>query len=253
MTAALLKETPLTQGIAVVRMMVQRGHSLGVTGIAKTLKMPKSSVHRLLQSLVQLGFVQKIDSLGRYTLSADIFDFVHEIAWNFGRNLRLDDHLRAAAHRLNCNVYISMMGRRDTYVICAAGDEGNTNRLGTHGPAYASSAGKALIAQKDRRLWRHYAPQPGDKPITPYTNRNPRKFLTELRRIRKTGIAWNMRESSESHVSLATVVREPFISQPRLTVALVLRMEAFPDRDPDELEAALRELAADLERELGSR
>jgi DNA-binding IclR family transcriptional regulator len=232
--------------------MVQCGHSLGVTSIARTLKMPKSSVHRLLQSLQELGFVQRID-IGRYTLCADIFDFVHEIAWNFGRNLRLEDQLRAAAHRLDCSVYLSMLGRRDTYVICAAGEEGNTARLGIHSRAYASSAGKILIAQKDRTCWPAYAPDPDDVPATPFTTRSRSQFLAGLRKVKKAGLAWNLRETSPSHVSLAAVVREPFIPVPRLAVALVLRQENFEQRDPGVLENDLRELASELERELGSR
>jgi DNA-binding IclR family transcriptional regulator len=246
------KSTPLTQGIAVVRLMVQSGYSLGVTSIARTLQMPKSSVHRLLQSLQELGFVQRIEA-GRYTLCADIFDFIHEIAWNFGRNLRLEDQLRAAARRLDCSVYLNMLGRRDTYVICAAGEEGNTARLGIHSRAYASSAGKILVAQKDRSLWPAYAPDPSETPTTPFTTSSRTKFLAEIRKVKKAGLAWNHRETSLSHVSLATVVREPFITVPRLAVALVLRVENFEKRDPVALENDLRELASELERELGSR
>jgi len=246
------KSNSLTQGIAIVRLMVQAGHSLGVTHLARTMNMPKSSVHRLLQSLQQLGFVHRIES-GRYTLSADIFDFIHEIAWNFGRNLRLDDQLRAAAHRLNCSVYISMLGRRDIYVICAAGEEGNTARLGIHARAYTSSAGKILIAQKSRQQWLDYAPRANEQPVTPFSNQNPRKFVEELKAVKKNGLAWNHRESSADHVSLATVIREPFIAVPRLSVALVLRQEEFENRKADQLEVDLREFASELERELGSR
>lgn len=247
-----MKSTPLTQGIAIVRLMIRSGHSLGVTSIARTLKMPKSSVHRVLQSLQELGFVQRIE-LGRYTVCADIFDFVHEIARNFGRNLRFEDHLRAVAHDLQCNVYLSMLGCREVYVICAAGEEGNTARLGIHAPAHASSAGKILIAQKKPSVWPSYAPKPDDKPMTPFTNRSPRKFLAELRTVRKTGLAWNHRETSSEHVSLATFVREPFIPLPRLAVALVLHESDFKQRDVGQLESNLRKLALDLEQELGSR
>lgn len=247
------RPTPLTQGIALVRLMVQSGHSLGVTGLAERLDMPKSSVFRLLRSLVELGFVQKIEETKRYTLSADIFDFVHEIASHFGRNLKLDEHLRRAASRLKCTVYLSMLGSRDTYVICGAGDEANTTRLGSHGPAHASSAGKVLVAQLPEVEWARYAPDPAARPVTPYTNRDPAKFLARLAQARDTGVAWNIRESARDIVSLAAAVREPFIPRPRLAVALVLRHDELRYRDQPELEAAVRKLAATLERELGGR
>lgn len=247
------KSTPLSQGIAVVRLMVRCGHSLGVTRLAEELGMPKSSVHRLLITLQELGFVQKIEETKRYTLSADIFDFVHEIASHFGRNLSLDDRLRAAAAKLGLSVYLSMLGRRDTYVICAAGEEGRTTKLGSHGRAYSTSAGKVLIAHLDESKWAHYTPPPEEKSVTPYTIRDPQKFIAQLREARKTGVAWNRRESSKDHVSLATVVREPFIPQPRLAVAFLMRHEELALRDHRELEQALLKLAADLERKLGRR
>lgn len=245
--------TPLTQGIALIRLMVQSGHSLGVTQIAGELGMPKSSVFRLLCSLVQLGFVQRIEQNKRYTLSADIFDFVHEIASHFGRNLKLDEHLRQAAKHLSCSVYLSMLGSHDTYVICGAGEEGNTTRLGQHGPAYSSSVGKILIAHLPEAEWLRYAPDPGNKRASPYANHDPKKFIARLRDAKKSGIAWNVRETDKDIVSLAAVVREPFIPLPRLAVALVMRQEELIHRDTTELEAALRSLAAKLERELGQR
>lgn len=250
---AVIKSTPLSQGIALVRLMVQCGHSLGVTKLAAELGMPKSSVHRLLATLQQLGFVQRIEETKRYTLSADIFDFVHEIASHFGRNLSLDDRLRTAATKHGVSVYLSMLGRRDTYVICAAGEEGNTTKLGSHRHAYATSAGKVLIAHLDEAEWLRYAPTPEELSITPFTIRDPQKFVAQLREVRKTGVAWNRRESSKDHVSLATIVREPFIPQPRLAVAFLMRHEELALRDHKELEQALLKLAADLERKLGRR
>lgn len=247
-----MKATPLTQGIAVIRLMVKYGHSLGVTGIARELEMPKASVHRLLQSLQGLGFVQRLET-GRYALCADIFEFVHEIASNFARNLRLDNFLRAASQRLNCSIYLNMMGRRDTYVVCAAGEEGNTVRLGLHTPSYSSSPGKVLIAQLPVSAWADYAPTPTEMPLTPYTNYDPEEFYAQLREAKRTGLAMNIRESHVGIVSMAVPIREPFIQPPRLAVSLVLRYEDYQQRDRAELEQALRELAAELENELGSR
>lgn len=245
--------TPLTQGIALIRLMVRSGYSLGVTQIAHELGMPKSSTFRLLRSLVQLGFVQRIEQHKRYMLSADIFEFVHEIASHFGRNLKLDENLRRASQRIGCSVYICMLGRHETYVICGAGDEANTTRLGQHGPAHSSSVGKVLISQLPESEWMRYSPIGDNRQITPYTNRDPAKFIARIREARKNGLAWNLRETDSNIVSLATTIREPFIPTPRLAVALVMRQEALIHRDTKELETALKDLATELETQLGQR
>ena len=250
-TAPRYEKTPLSLGIRVIKLMVTRGYSLGVTQLAKELAMPKSSVHRLLQTLREIGFVEKSATTQRYTINPDIFEFVHELATQFGRNLRLEKHLQTAATRLNCSVYLSMLGARETYVVCAAGEEGGTTRLGSHSLAYATSAGKILVAQLPEECWPHYAPQPSDRSLTSFTNREIQRFYAQLREARTKHLAWNRRESSSDHVSVATVVREPFIDQPRLTVALLLRQETLVMRDHKELEEAVLALAKTLEKELG--
>jgi DNA-binding IclR family transcriptional regulator len=239
--------------------MVDAGHSLGVTNIAKALKMPKSSVHRLLQSLCEIGFVQQLPT-GNYTLSPDIFEFVHEIALHYGKNLKLDAHIRKAANQHSCSVYISMLGKRDTYTICAAGEEGNTTRLGLHTPAYSSSVGKVLISYMDPRLWPNYAPQAIEEaevleqpPTTPYTILNPSTFLSELKEVSQTRVAWNIRESDVDYASLAMALHEPFIPLPRLAIALVFPYEDFKKRDREELASQLSEIVKEMECELGSR
>ncbi len=243
-------ETPLTQGIAVVRLLLQRGYALGVTQIAAELGMPKSSLHRLLKTLCQIGFLQKNPRNHRYGVDAGIFAFVHEIAAHFGRNKSLDTELRKAAAALDASVYIDMLGGRNAYAVCAAGDEGNTLRLGQNGPVHASSPGKILVAQMPESSWPAYAPREGDGAVTPYTNLSSERFHAQLRQAREAGFAWNIRETSVDHVSVAAVVREPLVNPPRLAVAILLRHDAYLHRDQHELEQAVLALADRLGRVL---
>lgn len=245
-----LRKSPLSDGIAVVRLMVQSGHSWGVTALATELGMPKSSVHRLLQSLIELGFVQKIEQTKRYTVSADIFEFIHEIATNFGKNRSLGDCLWKTARALECSVYLNMLGRQYAYVICAAGEEGNTSKLGLHAKCYESSAGKVLIAQMNETEWPKYAPS-GDAGNPSQKNPQAERFYGHLREARDKRVSWNIGKSDSNYVSLAAIVREPFITQPRLAVALLLRYEELHLRDRNELEQAVLVLAAELEHILG--
>jgi DNA-binding IclR family transcriptional regulator len=243
-------ETPLTQGIAVVRLLLQRGYALGVTQIAAELGMPKSSLHRLLKTLCQIGFLQQNPRNHRYGVDAGIFAFVHEIAAHFGRNMSLDTELRKAAVALDANVYIDMLGGRSAYVVCAAGDEGNTLRLGQNSRIHSSSPGKILVAQMPESLWPAYAPREGDEAVTPHTNLSPERFYAQLRQAREAGFAWNIRETSVDHVSVAAVVREPLVNPPRLAVAILLRHDAYLHRDQHELEQSVLTLADRLGRVL---
>lgn len=248
--SGLSRSTPLTQGIAVVRLLLQKGYALGVTQIADELNMPKSSLHRLLKTLCQIGFIQQNDKNHRYGVNAEIFAFVHEVAAQFGHNLQLDEELRKAAAKLDASVYLDMLGGRHAWVVCAAGTEGNTLRLGRNSLVHSSSAGKVLVAHMPEEVWPQYAPQPTDPTLTPYTNLNRERFFAQLREARKNGFALNFRESSVDHVSIAAIVREPLVNPQRLAVALVVRHDAYMLRDHHELEAAVLKLAETLSRRL---
>jgi DNA-binding IclR family transcriptional regulator len=247
------QKTTLSQGLEIVRLLVESGQSLGVSQIAQRRKMAKSSVHRLLRILNELGFVHQNPVTQCYGVSPQIFDFVHGLAAQFGCNAKVDPILRAVATRLQCSVYLCMLEGRDTYVVCAAGPEGTTTLLGTHGPVYATSAGKALVAQRPESEWPDYNIQPSDKKITAYTSLDPETFLQQLRLARASGIAWNIRESTAHHVSVAAPIVEPLWPYPRMAVALLVPYKDLVVHDRENLAREVKALADRLTRELGSK
>lgn len=236
-----------------MRLLIESGQALGVSQIAQKRSMPKSSVHRLLQILNQLGFVRQNPITQCYGVSPQIFEFVHGIAAQFGCNAKVEPILRTVASRLRCSVYLCMLEGRDTYVVCAAGDEGNTTHLGTHGPVYATAAGKILVAQRPESQWDDYNVHSWDKKVTAYTSLDPQVFLQQLRAARASGVAWNVRESTVWHASVAAPVHEPLWPYPRMAVALLVRYKDLPVHDRDVLANEVRLLAQQLTVELGSR
>ena len=241
----------LTDGLSVIRILAKEGHPLGVTQISRQLNAPKSSTYRVLQTLCQIGFVEKHEPRSQYAINPVIFGFIHSLANHFGRNLKLEKHLRQAAQRHRCTVYLSMLGDYDTYIIAGAGEEGNTSRLGTHGHAYATSVGKVLVAQLNESEWAAYAPRPDSDIPSKYCNCDPEHFYGQVREARQKGFAWNHRESSEEHVSIATVVQEPFAKRIRLAVAFLFHHSQMFTLNEPEIEIAIRKLALELEDALG--
>lgn len=246
-----MKRSPLVDGLGIVRLLLESKTPMGVTQISECLNTPKSSTHRVLQSLKQLGFVEQRRTTSMYTINPVIFEFVNILASQFGTSPHLESPIREAANKFKCTGYLSMLGGIDTYVILGVGDEGNTSRLGTHGPAYATSVGKILVAQLDEKEWPRFAPTKEDTPISKYTNMDPDKFYLQLKEARKRGLAWNHRESSIDHVSVAAVVREPFVNPPRMAVAFLFSHKELLYYDHAEIEKEILILAGKLESVLG--
>ncbi len=225
-----------------VRHLIQSGRSLGVTEIAHQMALPKSSVFRILRVLVELGFVQKSPVSGRYSVSPKIFSFVYELAHQFGPNSRCEPFLRECAERWNCSIYLCVLSGTHSYVVLASGSSGSTFALGSHCPIYASSAGKIILAQYPESEWEEYAPREGECPLTAHTNLDRDKFFKELHVAKEQGVAWNVRESTASDVSVAAFVPEVDHS-PRMAVALLVPYKDVLVHDREVLASRVRELA----------
>lgn len=232
-------------GFEVLKQLIDKGSSQGVSQIAKATGLSKATVFRLLGAFQQLGYVEQHTKTRRYTLSPEIFGFFHYITSHFQPSDKAAAQVRESAHKLGCSVYLSMLAGRYSFVICASGIYGDTQVLGTCGPAYATSCGKSLVSQLDETLWSDYAPQKSDKAITKNTNLDPKKFFEELRLARQEGVAWNECESAPVVCSVATPIIEAGRT-PRLAVALLYPYKEWILQNREDLASTAKRLSTQL-------
>ncbi|MEO7932501.1 MAG: IclR family transcriptional regulator C-terminal domain-containing protein [Chthoniobacterales bacterium] len=211
----------MTRGLEILQNLAVCGSSLGLTQLAKNMELPKSTTHRLLNILRDLGLIEQHSRTLRYSASARLFALMYGWTHHFGPNALLHQVVRDSAAVYSATVYLCMLADRSTHVISAAGFLGDTAALGSTTPVYASSAGKILVANRPEPEWENYAPANTDLRLTEKTNLDPQCFYRELRIARKEGVAWNLAESADAIVSAAAPVQE-LLYEPRLAVALVI-------------------------------
>jgi IclR family pca regulon transcriptional regulator len=234
---------PVFRGVEALVVLLKAHRSLGITQIAATLDLPKSSAHDLLAALCELGFVEQNDGTRRYAISPQIFQFLHLFSSEYGANQALRPLLRAQAVELKASIVVTALRMRTTYALCASGPEVDTFLLGDHGPACTSACGKILVSQFDESTWPAYAPRPEDTPCSPYANPDPQCFYGELRTARLHGVAWSFRERDATLCSVAA----PICSGERpwsRAVGLVLPYEEWVIRGREELAAQAKALAS---------
>jgi DNA-binding IclR family transcriptional regulator len=242
----------MIRGVEALTVLLKAHRSLGITEIARALRLSKSTAHDLAAALCALGFVDQDPVTRRYLISPEIFSFVHLVSTEFGPNSRLRPFLRARARRLQVSIVITALCRERTYTLCASGPHADTFILGDNGPAYTSACGKILVAQFDENTWSAYAPRVGDRLESPYANRDPQRLFAELRAARQNGIAWAVRERDARLCSVAAplCVGTPPWSR---AVGLAVLYEEWLVRDREELAAQVKRLAEELANFLGHR
>jgi DNA-binding IclR family transcriptional regulator len=233
------------RGFEALFVLLRAHRSLGITQLADALQLSKSTAHDLAAALCELGFVDQNPVTRRYSVSPQIFRFLHLVSTEFGPNSAVKPLLRAQAKKLKASIVVTALCRRSTYTLCGSGLDADTFLIGDHGPAHNSACGKVLVAQLDEAAWPDYAPTPEEQPDSPYSNRDPQRFIQELRAARLNGVAWSIRERDCRLCSVAAPISVGDRPWSR-AVGLALPYAEWAARDREELAASARALAAEI-------
>lgn len=243
--AASRHHSSMVRGVEALVALLKAHRSLGITQLAAALQLSKSTTHDLAAALCALGFVDQSPTTRRYSVSPEIFRFLHLVSTEFGLNAAVKPLLRTQARKLKATIVITALCRRTTYALCASGSNADTFLLGDNGPAYNSACGKILVAQLNESAWSEYAPKPEEIAASPQAKLDPRRFLAELRTARVNGVAWSLRERD---VTLCSVAAPIGVGERPWTraVGLALPYGDWIVRDRDELTAQVKSLGEEI-------
>ncbi len=223
------------------------GGSSTLAGLARTLGIPKSSLHGLLRTLVERGWVQSVDGGVRFRLGVRALQvgaaFVDEDE-TVARTAPALDRLAAVTGE---TVQLARLDG-DTVVYLAKRDSPHPVRLissiGARLPAHATALGKALLAARDddavRALLRFPLPQ-----LTANTLTTADALSTELARTRERGYAIDDGEAAEGLRCFAVTVPADGVPTDAISVSVpMFRLSA--DRQ-ERIAAALLDARAHLD------
>ena len=200
------------------------GGPRGLVELARELDIPKSSLHGLLRTMTQRGWVETDATGTRFGLGVRALQVGAAYLDSDDTLGLVNATLDALADRFGETVHL---GRLDgpNIVYIAKRESAHPLRLfsaiGRRLPAHATALGKALLAQRpdaevDRLLdW----PLPS---LTPHTLTTPEALHAELARVREHGWAEDHEENTEGIMCLAVAVplRRPAVDAISVSVPL---------------------------------
>lgn len=198
----------LVKGLQLLELLARSNSPQGVSELAEQLSLGKSNVHRLLQALVELGYVKKNESAAQYQVSLKLW----EIGAAVGANLAIKTSALDAMHRLLARtretVHLSVLdGEQVIYIHKLDSPEPvrAISEAGGRAPATCVSTGKAMLAFLDPAILDIVATHL--VAYTPHSITDPKEFLREMKRIRTNGFAVNRGEWRKSVWSVAAPIR----------------------------------------------
>jgi IclR family transcriptional regulator, KDG regulon repressor len=228
----------------------ERDISLGE--IAERVGLPKSSVHRLLATLMGHHLVERDPETRRYRLGIRLFELgsaaIHERGLHSAAHPALEE--LSASTGETCHLAV-LSGTEAVYVYKLDGPSSiiMSSRVGGRAPCHATSIGKVLTAWGGEDLFRTLRSRPL-RPYTANTITTVKAFEAELSRVREQGYALDLEEFEEGLRCIAAPVRD---HSARVVAALGIAgpRRRFEDEQLGALAPLVVNAASQLSRNLG--
>ncbi|HET8521899.1 MAG TPA: IclR family transcriptional regulator [Thermomicrobiales bacterium] len=185
------------KAVAVLEALAQ-GDRLSMTEIQQRTGVSKTMTFRLLHVLAEQGFVEQDPMSRRYSLGLRLLEFGAIVSHRLpivSISQPILAELREA-FRETVNVAVLTEGQM-VYVAIAESrqDLRMANRLGSRGPVYATSIGKAVLAYLPAGQQAAMLASVSLRPLTPHTITDPELFRRELEQTRARGYAIDNEEN----------------------------------------------------------
>src|ERR1700722_6359785 len=199
------EHTVLGRSAAIMEAFDGAQQVLSLADLNKRTGLPKSTLHRLVDQLCQVGWLER--DHGGYRVGLRMFEFgtlavdgnrLHEAAFT---------HLQALASRTGLAAQLALLDHAEGVYLerIVVGPIRLPTRRGGRKPAYCTALGKAMAAYDDDAFQAVLAaPMPRK---TPQTITGSVALCAELKRVREAGVAYDRGEAYEELVCVAAPIR----------------------------------------------
>jgi len=173
---------------------------LGITELSKKLKIPKSTVYNILNTLALEGIVEKNRENQRYRLGLTLFELGNIARANFELRSVATSYLKELNRQLDETVHLTILDKGEVlYIECFE----STKRLRTYSvigiraPLHCTAVGKAILAFLPEDEVDKIILTKGLEKFTENTITDPQELKEQLREIRFRGYSTDNMEHEE--------------------------------------------------------
>ena len=176
--------------------LVEKGSPISLSSISNNLDINISTVHRLINTMVKLGYVEQ-DDKGLYKIGISAYNIADIIIDNYNLKKIVHPYLKEIVN--SCNETCNLVALENNQVVYLDQIE-STNMVrmfakeGSRGEAYCTGSGKALLAHLEEKQLKEYLKNTKFVEFTDNTITDPEKLLIELKTIKKQGYALDLEE-----------------------------------------------------------
>lgn len=196
---------------ALIELLAAHPTGASLQRLAQGTDLAKSTVHRLLASLVGLGYVAQDEATGRYRLTLKMFELSSGIVNSMDIMGVAKAHLERLAQRTGEAVHLVIRDGQDIVYIYKTenGPMRMSSRVGLRSPLYCTGVGKAILAtlppQEVEAVWANTHPQK----LTERTVADLPHLQAQLAEVRANGYAIDDEENELGVRCVAVAIPGP--------------------------------------------
>ena len=172
--------------------LVANGSELGIADLCKKTSLPKGTVHRLLGTLKNLGYIEQNSQNRKYYLTVKIFKLGAAVTDRVGL-VQIIPYMKKLSQQFNETINLAILDGDEIIYLYSVGS-GNALkldlRIGSNQPAYCAAVGKVLLAYLSEQELDGYLQRVKLKFYTPYTITSKEYLKKDLKLIREKGYSF---------------------------------------------------------------
>jgi len=247
------KVNSIERAIQILQAFSYEEPALGLSELARRTSLPKSTVHRTLNTLKRNRLIVRLED-GRYAIGIRLFELGSLAYANLGVRSVAQPYIRALTESTGETVHLGIL---DEYEVVSIEQALSPHTLraeiyiGKRAPLYCTAVGKILAAYQDDTWIAGYLDRPFEK-HTPNTITERAALERELREVRENGYAI---DNEEHNVGIRCIAVPVFDHSGKVVASLSISGPAVrvrPEKDDEHL-AQLAKTATEISQVLGFR
>lgn len=197
------------KALLLLEMVSEHPDGIAITELAQEVGMYKSTVHRLLGTMMRRGYIEQDPVTGRYKLGYTVLDLGMKLLSSIDMRREAMPALQELALATNEVVHLALLDRGSVVYIEKV-ESPNTvrmhSRVGTRVPVHATGLGKAILAFLPKREVQDIVRRYGLPRLTAHTVTDVNQFWASLDETRSTGFAFDIEEHQEGVCCVAAPI-----------------------------------------------
>ena len=202
------------------------------------LDLNKSTVHRLLSSLMYMEYVKQDSETGKYALSFKLLNLSNKLLSHIDILDTVRPCLRKLSAEIGETVHFVQLDGLDAVYICKEESQQNSIRMvskvGNRIPLYCSGVGKAMMADMDPARIQTIWNDSDIKKLTPHTIIDYTQFLEKIKEVSAKGYALDD-EENELGVRCIAVSIPDYKGHPKYAFSISAPIARMSDERIEEL------------------